>query len=288
MQSLRILPLKLTLESIDLALNTHAGNLWRSGLGLALKQHFPDLFALLFAENARLGRLYALRPPLEAVRPGQGFELGIRLFGPACEHALACTHAIARLGEIGLGERRQRFRLLQAAAGPSSEQIFFDAQRGLLDCPQPVGAEHWLDVCEPGHGRAIISFTTPVALKAGNRLHEGPISFTQLTRRLHGRLAQLSEAAGELNPLGRERANAQLAGSDQIVLLHSQLKRSQVKRHSARSGQTMQFAGLVGTHVYHGQLGPYAGLLRLAEIMQIGGKTAFGFGCLSNTFTWEE
>ena len=42
----------------------------------------------------------------------------------------------------------------------------------------------------------------------------------------------------------------------------------------------MHFGGLVGTHEYEGDLGALSGLFALAEPLQLGAKTTFGFGCI--------
>ena len=126
---LRLLPLRLRLKSETLALDFFSGPLWRSGFGLALKSHFPAVFDLLFAEHARLGRLYALQSPLAAVNPGDHFELGLTLFGAATEHAVACTQAVGRLGEMGLGERRGRYHLLDARVAGSGSPPFWMQRR---------------------------------------------------------------------------------------------------------------------------------------------------------------
>lgn len=283
---LRFLPLRLGLISEDLTLEGFAGTLWHSGLGLALKQHFPAVFDLLFADQARLGRLYALQPPTTPVRPGEPFEIGVNLFGAASGHAIACAMALARIGEKGLGERRGRFRFDRAWVAGSETPAFLEAGAGLLGWPAPV-ANDWQASTKPAPGTVRIELLTPLCIKERNEVFFAPLPFSQLVRRLHGRLAQLCEASGEVGPLAAQTALAQRRAAEEVTLQHSALRWQEVKRRSSRTGQSMGFGGMTGSLVYRGDLAPFAGLLALGEIMQLGGKTAFGFGCLRTAISFE-
>ncbi|MBL8483891.1 MAG: CRISPR system precrRNA processing endoribonuclease RAMP protein Cas6 [Rhodocyclaceae bacterium] len=248
------------------------------------------MFELLFAEQARLGRLFALRPPLVDIRPGDSFEVGLTLFGAASEHAPACAQALAGLGDAGLGRAGGRFALMYACIqGPEGAfPPFLDSRTGLHDWPAALSASAWLDVPVRPITAVQLAMTTPLRIKENNRPLRGPFSFTQLVRRMHGRLAQLAQSAGEANPLALATAEQQLAAAERVHLVQDALCWQSIKRRSARSGQSMAFGGVSGTLLYRGDLTPFAGLLALAGITQLGGKTAFGFGCLDSEFFIEE
>lgn len=284
--ALRFLPLRLRLVSEDLRLEGFSGALLHSGLGLALNHHFPSVFELLFADQARLGRLYALQPPTTPVRPGEPFEIGVNLFGAATEHAIACAMALARIGERGLGERRGRFRFDRAWVAGSETRPFLEAGAGLLGWPAPVGGD-WQASAERTPGTVRVELVTPLCIKEHSQVFFAPLPFSQLVRRLHGRLAQLCEAAGEAKPLAAETALAQRCAAEDVTLQHSALRWQEVKRRSSRTGHSMGFGGMTGSLVYQGNLAPFTGLLTLGEIMQLGGKTAFGFGCIRTVISFE-
>lgn len=285
---LRLLPLRFTLQSETLTLDFFSGPLWRSGFGLALKNHFPGVFDLLFAEHARLGRLYALQPPLAAVNPGDNFELGLTLFGAATEHALACSQAVARLGEMGLGEHRGRYRLQNARVAGNGSAPFLDASSGLAAWPAAVAPELWLGQSSGNANLARLDLLTPLCVKDGDVACCGAFEFSQLVRRLHKRIAQLCESAGESSPLARPLTETQLRLAESVRLMHSELQWVQVKRQSSRSGQTMVLEGMTGHLTYRGDLAPFAGLLALGKILQLGAKTAFGFGRIDTRFSFED
>lgn len=286
--TLRLLPLRMRLRSHTLALDFFSGPLWRSGFGLALHRHFPAVFERLFSPQARLGRLYVLQAPAATVVPGQDFELGLSLFGPATADALACVQALARLGEMGLGDARGTFTLLQARVAGGSAAPFLEAQSGLRGWPAPVAWSHWLERSAGDTNAAQLHLLSPLRIKDGNEACMEPPSFDLVVRRLQGRLAQLCEAAGEDSPLCPALAASQRRLADGVQLRHAELYPVQVRRRSAASGQAMALEGLAGTLRYAGDVAPFAGLLALGSVLQLGGKTAFGFGRIDTSFSFED
>ena len=291
---LQILPLRLTLHSTSLQLDFFSGPLWRSGLGLALNQHFPQVFELLFGENAQLGRLYALRPPLGPITPGSRFELGLTLIGPACEHILACLHALGELGHMGLGASRGQYILEKAWLLGQEATPFYSHHDGLAMWPASVAARHWLEpvtlpIPSPSATHTLeIRLNTPLLIKEGNQLVQTAPSFEQLIRRLHGRVAQLCGAAGQTFPTPRKLTDQQRQTAPSIQLVEHQLRPHNSQRRSSRSQHQMNIQGLRGWLRYRGDLTPFLGILRLGQVVQLGGKTAFGCGCIENRLLLED
>ena len=273
---LSICPLELELESLDLELTTFSGPLWRSALGMALHAHFPGVFPLLFGPEARMGRLYALAPAFARLDPGERATLHITLFGPACAHAVACVQAIARQGESGLGEKRGKYRLLSARV--AGQPAFFNADMGLLAWPQGIDAAPLFNGATPC-SLVEISLATPLRIKQeGEPLCE-PIAFETLIKRSLGRVAQLCEAAQIANPIDRQLALEMQLSAAGVPIAGSTLNPVSISHTSARSQQRMTFDGVDGWLRYEGQISAAQhGLLKLAELTQLGGKTAFGFG----------
>lgn len=276
-EGLGCLPVQLACVSDSLQLGDFAGPLWRSGFGLALKRQLPALFDLLFAEQARLGRLYALHTPTAQVQPGQPFTLGFTLFGPASAHAQLCVQAFAALGALGLGRARGLFRVESAQVAGASAP-FWQASHGLTAWPRPLPAAHWLARAHPARGLRL-HLRSPLRIKDHNQLCH-TLDAPQLVRRLHGRLGQLCDAAGEAFPLSEAELAAQRQAAEALRLGPAQLNWRNIARRSSRSQQHMVFGGLTGQLELHGELTPLTGLLALGEVLQLGGKTTFGFGCM--------
>ncbi len=279
---LRILPLRLLCRSTTLFLDGFAGPVWRSGLGLALSLHFPRVFELLFSEQAKLGRLYALAPPMNSIRPGDPFEFGLNLFGEATEHALACVQALAWMGDIGLGEQRGNF-VLEEGRVEGVSPPFLKADQELQAWPDSLCSTHWIS----GQHRSElvrVELRTPLRIKECNEVACQAPQFSQLVRRIHGRLAQLCEAAKEVSPYSVQELAQHHMLANEVQLVKSEVGWYETRRRSSRSRQTMVFGGLTGTLTYAGDLAPFSGLLGLGEVLQLGGKTVFGFGCVRNVY----
>lgn len=154
--------------------------------------------------------------------------------------------------------------------------------------PAAAGPELWLGQSSGNANLARIDLLTPLCVKDGNVACCGAFEFSQLVRRLHKRIAQLCESAGEAPPLARAFTESQHRLSESVRLMHSDIQWMQVKRQSSRSGQNMVLEGMTGHLIYRGNLAPFTGLLALGKVLQLGAKTAFGFGRIDTHFSFED
>lgn len=277
--ALTVLPLTLHMHALDLALPLGMGALWRSAWGRALQSVDRAAFEAFFGEGGH-GRLVALRPPLTPVRPGQAFEWRLTLFGPAIAHAPAVVASVRQLAHIGVGQERRRALLLEVgdAEGPCWQ---FD--HGWLRQVRAIDGARWwacppeLTDAEAAHA-VTVECLTPVALKQDNGwLHEPP-PWAVWVRRALGRTAQLAQAAGQANPIGRSRADAWLSQCDGVACEQAQMRLMRLQRQSARSGQRMTVPTQLGSFTYAPVPGSLWPLLKWMELVQVGAKTAFGCG----------
>jgi hypothetical protein len=272
-----IAPLRLTLRSAGLAFPGFAGSYWHGGLGSMLQRHFPATFALLYGGHDD-ARLYALRPPPgERFPPGSRLTLQLGLFGAASEHLLACTQAIARLGEAGL-DPAGCYRLEQASVLlPDTAAVFYTADEGLLQPPPISDFSDWLALrlAPPQIG---VRLLTPLRIKEGGDLLRRAPDYSQLLHRLFGRLDQLAHVIGSAPPLAKSERAALFAEARQVALLAADVRWQQLDRRSARTQQQMSFGGLLGELQFAGELTQTLPWLVAGQQVHIGGKTAFGFG----------
>ena len=280
---LRILPLRFRIQSKDLSLDFFSGPLWRSGFGLALFD-FPAVFNLLFAQTDKELRLYSIQPPGGKLSPGDSFELGLSLFGPACDHAMACTQAIARLGELGLGEKRGKYVLVEASVADSGAPPFFTADTGLVAKPAPVAAQTWLERTFGSIQELHLDLLTPLHVKIRGQRLTHPPEFKLLVRLLHDRLDKLCRHTTERNPVPLATRIEQERIATTIHLdptAPCSTRETRVKRRSTGNGNMMNAAAQTGSLYYRGNLTPFMGLLTLARNLNLGSKTALGFGCFN-------
>ena len=274
---LQVLPLVWQSHSVDLSLSPNMGALWRSGLGLALAEVDADAFALFFGLQQSGGRLFALRPPLTPIAPAQVFTWGVTLFGEGVRHAASVLEAARRLGEIGVGERRGRYLLLEASDGKGPLWSF---DRGVWRTPSAIDGGRWWSM-PPQRAAATVTIRTltPMSFKTQNVWQQGVPTMSLWVRRILGRTAQLCQEASQANPIGRERAESFKQASEAIILVRGQVRPTRLDRVSARSGQRMTVPAQWCTAAYAGEgLSALWPLLKWMELVQIGAKTAFGSG----------
>jgi len=92
------------------------------------------------------------------------------------------------------------------------------------------------------------------------------------------RIDQLAHAAQADTPLPKSERAGLFAEAEAVNIASANVIPFTIERRSARSGQQMQFEGLTGQVDYQGDMRRSLPWLRLAELIQVGGKTAFGFG----------
>ena len=254
-----------------------AGTTWHGGFGMMLKRHCPAAFASLYGGQDE-ARLYALRPaPGDAFPSGSSLILQLTLFGAATEHALACTQAIALLGEAGL-DPAGRYTLEQASVvQPGGDSIFYTAADGLLMPPPDTQFVEWLENASPAN-EILVRLETPLCIKEGNAFLRKAPAYEQLLHRLFSRIDQLSHAINTAPPLPKDRRAELFAEARKIVLTEESIKWSDLSRRSGRTGQQMAFGGLIGQLRFKGNMSDTLPWLKAGQHVQIGGKTAFGLG----------
>ena len=271
-----IAPLRLSLRSAGMTFPAFSGSLWRGGLGMTLERRFRPAFDLLYGGSGDT-RLYALLPPQGHQPADSSCELRLSLFGPATRHILACTQAIAELGERGI-RSAGHYRLEAAAViTPAGDVRFFDAADGLIAPPRPVDLRDY--VTAPSGARCMgVNLRTPMRLKEGNKLLESPPEFSQLIHRLLGRLQQLAHVAGMPCPLPKQEHPPIVLEASRVVRIGANLSEDGLSRRSGRTGQRMTFEGLHGSLRYHGDFSQTLPWLMAGRWLHLGGKSTFGFG----------
>lgn len=275
--SIPLVSLRLQLASGGLRFPAFSGSIWHGGFGKTLARRFPEVFHLLYVGQAET-RLHSLRPA-----PGQDFPSGSRLtlelslFGRAGEHVCACTQAIAQLGENGI-DPAGHYRLTHAAVQtPSGDIEYFTATDGFTRPPPTTDFRDWLPA-RRAPPAIELTLLTPLRIKEGGELVRQAPGYAQLLHRLIGRLEQLAHVTGSRAPLAADERAQLLAAAQHVRLTDAALRWSEIARRSARTNSRMRFGGLLGRLRFVGELNPTLPWLLAGRHVQIGGKTAFGFG----------
>jgi len=275
------------------------GALYRSVFGLALKQRSGAAFALFFS-----GQDDAPRPwwwwPAEVgtathLPAGALLVSRLTLQDSALEHLDACLAALADFYTHGLGARRAPALLTNvrvlAPWGPvlledkeppcwHADALWQAAEDEALGLHKAQAAQ-----AEQG-GQAVcgvhVRACTPLYLKEGGRALRHAPTLQTLVRRSMGR-AHLLLPAGTGALVDWQDKMTWLDAVSSMAAQDVQLACVRVPRYSARQGRALHIDGVAG----HWSYGPSAlavlPWLRLAEHLQLGGKTTLGFGTVQVT-----
>lgn len=289
--------------------------LWRGAFGAVFRSlvcHDEDLmcevcplrsacpFPRVFAPSIPEGRPEILRlrdpprpfvlidpqPEAATLAAGVPLALGLTVVGTAVVDLPYFVVALRRLGDVGLGRTRVRFRV------DSVRCLDADAMPGAIvyalgtDVVRPARAAlRARDLARPGDAaarRARVRFVTPTDVRGtaapGTEATpgDGP-AFGILVRRARDRAGALATFFGG-GPLGGDpRALGTLA--DGVRTVSSEIGRVDLARRSSRTGQRHALGGVVGAAIYEGE-GVAAAMpwLRVAEVLGVGKHATFGQG----------
>ena len=283
-----VLSLLLEVEMLDsYRLPPFAGSLFRGCLGWALQDvcsstDYRFLFETREGES-EVPRPFVLLPPLNArdLRPGDRLRLALRLFGQGCQFADSFLQAIARIGDVGLGQSRARFHISRVVADEGRRHwVCYD--KGLKDgnyIPLPCGLgnfawSNW-DECQALE----VDFVTPTRIVHKGNPARQP-DFHVIVRALLRRIETLLQQHGGQGT-GLD-YRAEVVRSEGIQMTPLGLRWEDWERKSNRQGRNITMGGLVGKARYEGDFNPEVlRLLQAGEVLHLGKSTTFGMGAVA-------
>ncbi|GAB4119757.1 MAG: hypothetical protein Fur0026_10240 [Sideroxydans sp.] len=243
-----------------------------------LSKMSPQAFDTLY-QTISESRLYSIQPCWEhAIPENETFALQITLFGIGTDFALAVSQAVTELGKSGLRPGGHYEVVAVRSIAPDGEVEIFSREQGFVTLPQAHDMQAWLGAGREVIERCEVRFITPLRIKEGNDLLRTAPGYAQLMRRIMGRVDQIAHAAQAATPLAKTERAELFGEADAVEIESARIIPYAIERRSARSGQQMQFEGLTGSLVYRGKMRFTLPWLRLASLVQVGGKTSFGFG----------
>ena len=229
-------------------------------------------------------RPFVLRPPLDPrtrYQPGDRLAFDLILVGRAGDYIPYFIVTFHRLGEIGLGPDRARYRLERVEAvhpwWGKRVTLYREPGEVVADRFLPITSEAAMERAEAlPRDRVTLHFLTPARLKRGGRfVTQGP-PFPVLMRALLRRLTALAALHGP-RPWETD-FGALVEASEEVALVGEGAGWQDWRRTSRRQGRRMNLGGLVGRATYRGDLTPFRPLLALGEIVHVGKATVFGDG----------
>jgi len=308
---LRVARFRLTLEPLaTIELSDFAGTVLRGGFGVAFKRTAcplrrqpcascllaPSCIYLKVFETPVPNGTPLLPPGGKAPHPfvieppegdhrfpvGSPIHLGLTLLGDAEAQLPYFLYAFHRLGEMGLGRGRGRFRLVEVALanpGAPSRTLYTPAADRLAPGPYgvalPVVPAHPPAATDRAIAPLTLHFATPLRLKEGGRYGTHP-TFSILIKHLLRRLTLLTACHGGGPPALDHRAWIAAAGA--VETRSEALQWCDRERYSTRQRAAMRLGGWTGTVTYTGPWPPFRPLLDVAELLHVGQGATFGFG----------
>ncbi len=214
--------------------------------------------------------------------PGQHLRFRLTLIGQGIAALPYFIVTFQRLGELGLGPNRARYRLLRVdevdPRDASWEAIWRENGGATGGGGQIMDAVTLLAAFPPQEVASLsLDFLTPTRLKYDGQVLRRAPAFHVVVRTLLRRLSSLSYFHGgqrwEIDYRGWiEQAQA-------VETVGNEIGWVDWERYSTRQHQSMDFGGIVGQVTYAGEgLGAFLPLLRLGEWVHVGKGTVFGQG----------
>lgn len=273
---LKILKLAVLLQlQDDCTLPAYKGSMWHGWLGNALRVVNDAVFNQLYQSlGGEQPKPYAISPGDNAKtqwRKHEFIEFGITLFGEAVKHATTLVHALQAGQVMGIGSSRTALKLVMLSnLSPTGPVLHIQPYR-LADYLQPVPA---------AQEQMALHLLTPLRVKHLGKVLKTQESLTPalVIATIRRRLLQLNRYWGTVTETELEammtRPIATVSGCYGSVY-YEDWQRFSLKQH-----EFLPFGGLTGVLFFEGVPAEAYQWFQLAALLQIGGKTTFGLGCL--------
>jgi hypothetical protein len=259
------------------------------------QQHCP-LCRLMHLETVSArginpARPFAIRPPLNArieqaqtLEVGRCFNFQIVLFGDAAGYIPYIVQAVYRVGKLGIGAGRGRFRLLRVKEkNPFTRATanLYLAGSSLRPATQPIlSADIQAAANQLTTDRIAIHFLTPTQITQEKR--------TLKSLQLPSIIARLLERCQAIETIYSDTDKPHEVWRDLHFNLHQAARKLQVERddtrwvdvwsRSRRAGHLDNIGGLVGTITFIGDIAPLRYWLAYGQLLHVGKNAVKGNG----------
>lgn len=239
-----------------------------------------------------VARPYTIQPPLDRIHfaSGQVMTFGVSLIGKAQDMLPYIARAVQKMGSIGVGRGRGRFKLL------AIEEIhpLLDTTRQLMDGHQvkrptlqiTSGVVHDLALQLPAQA-VTLDLLTPTRLTANNVLMKQitPRVFMQrLIERCQNLTEQYAEYASDTSSLAPTREDwltsqdELLAAADRLQTGYDETSWVEAFSGSRRTGRVSPISGVMGRLRWEGNVAPLLPWLLWGSALHVGKNAVKGSG----------
>lgn len=236
---------------------------------------------------------FVIQPPIEKethYSSGDDIEFSINLFGEGIEYTSYFIYAFDRLGDVGLGKGRGKYKLLKVL---SFEKEIFSSEhedkdfmlenitkRDLYDLyiSQIFGQDY------NNVKNVTIEFLTPARLKVDSGILNRfelekfiKILLRRITIMLYYHCGEVFDYDNAVENLGPITVESELTNEN--------LKLEKLNRYSSRTNSRMSIWGTIGSVSLKNVDSRLVKLLQLGEIVHVGKAVSFGFGQIKVTIS---
>ena len=256
------------------------------------KEHCPVCW-LLDRDNIQDERGQKLPRPITVEPPplhediynlNDSLSFGISLIGKAQDLMPYVLRAVQRMGEIGLGKGRGRFKLINI----SETNPIFDVERTLIDAPtvqkptlQVTSARITEAAQNLPHNHLTMDLITPLRLTAKGKLvkHADPSTFIHRLLERAQRLTQYYSEDDAFSPEAWKIVKDDLLQhADILRLTYDDTDWYEVHSGSRRQGRYTPISGIVGRIRWEGELTPLLPWLLWGQSLHVGKDAVKGNG----------
>ena len=205
------------------------------------------------------------------------FGINLVVFGEAIKHFPFYVYAMQKTGEIGVGYKREKFRLLSVKnLSPSGEwlELYNPEENSLKNVYQKITTQDILKGKDFSLTTLKLNFISPLRLQyrgqiIRDRNQLDPKTFLIAAQRRATLVSHLFN--------GNKDVETDLEDKD-IKITENRLNNKIIFRYSNRQKKKMEMGGLTGEITLEGDFGETLALFYLAEELHLGKNTVFGFG----------
>lgn len=223
--------------------------------------------------SVRMNKYQSVPHPfaMRAIQDKHSLSVRLVLFGDAYQYIPHFIYTFNKLGTIGIGKNKVKYRVREAVWGDrviypvGNNEVFTGITSGMIT----------VSPGRPQQGEIRLKFLTPLTVRKDGRelSHFDTYSFfTSLLRRITNLNAFYGiEKNTQVDPRG-------FIDGVKDLELRENLRRENLSRYSTRQEKRLDYSGLTGEVTLIGDIGTVLPLLRAGEITGVGKNTVFGSG----------
>ena len=222
--------------------------------------------------------IYPLELGKSVTRKGATYTFGLTVFGNKRDYLPYYVYALVRLGKIGLGKQRGKFRVISVKEKlhPRGQREIYDPKTETLSFEGEGTPVYNLLNAKTRREKVTLRAVTPLRLRVERKLQREP-QLTHILKSAAFRLRLLSSLYSD-EPIDLFTDLDFDSLQNGIEVMESLFEWWEISRYSRRQERGMNLGGAMGHMVLQGNLWKIYPLLNVGRLLHVGKNTGFGLG----------